>query len=367
MIDLSTKKEKEKDIPKLIKVFVTEQEYRNFDAWNQSKIKDWVNLTPFKWRDRYIDETDPFKVTNEMLMGSAIDLWLTQGKEAFDKGVMVSTLEKPLTGNALKLVNALLELCEEGESVASLEEEAFFVLFKKAYDLAGIKSPKVEGWYANFMKDGNEAKTSFIENLYNRDGGIVLTKQELEDVESTVETLQKHHISANITNPNNKAVKGQFGIAYEYRGRRYKALYDFLEKDNFQKLLRGIDLKTNYSPNEFGLFGYLKNRYYFQQGIYEKGLHALVNSGLEEFKDFEVCPDDPFNFLVVDNKGIFEPSMWNFDFTEGDCWSGFRTKTGSYYKGIEEVVEEIEWHMENKNYRTTKEIFDNNHKLNVIL
>lgn len=351
---------------KLLEIFTSEKDYRSYEANNQSKLKDWVNLSPFKWRNRYITKTDVFEPSPEMLMGTALDILITGSKKEFEGSVYVSKLESIPTGNSLKLVDALFEIYEKRDDVVTFDDDKFFYLFNRAYDAAGIKSPKKEVWIENFLEHDNVAQVYFLEKLATKDGKVIISQQGLQDTLETEAVLKAHPISKPICDNRDMDIEvlTQFGIAFEYKGVKYKALYDFLKIDHRSKTIWGIDLKTNYSPNEFGTIGYLKNRYYFQDGIYSKGLEALLSS--DKFKGY-VLHEDVFSFLVIDNKGVFDPSLWTITHSDGNAWDGFTTKWGSKYKGIHEVVEEIDWHTETGNFKTTKQLHDNNNHIRLEL
>lgn len=347
------------DLPELYEVFETEKEYRQYKAESQSKIKDWVNLTPFKWRDRYV-HGEKFVPTTDMIMGTAVDIYITEGEEEYKKRVNVSQIDKPLTGNSLKIANEMLEILKN-EDLITMED-----VFYRAYERAGVKSPKVESWWENFQKEGNECRVFVEESLHLLSGSILITQEQNTDVAETVRVLKEHNVSRHLfENREDVDILGQFGISYLFRGTLFKALYDFIIIDHRNKKIRGIDLKTNFIPNEFGNYGFMKNRYYFQDAIYKKGLEALALANTFG-EGYTVDEFEPFEFLVIDNKGIFEPTMWAFEYYSGDPWEGFKYRGGDY-KGIFEIVEEYSWSVANGNFRTTKTIRDSNNKLRILI
>lgn len=334
---------------KLIKLYEDEKTYRADSPWNYSKLADWTKKNSWSWRKRHVlgDDSD-FEYTDGMRLGSASDCLIQGDEQEFKEKFFISSADKVPTPNNLKFCNCLLELyLERGE------EEDMSTLCEVAYERAEIKTPGFPKFMEKF--EGSDTE-NYFQDLVNSSGKIVLSLGEYEDVDRTVEVLKSHVNTQEIY----QEVKGveylnQLALHYSYLGVDFKAMFDRLVIDHNNKKILPYDLKMGWDPFNFE-WTFLDLRYYIQQGVYHKAAEAYRN---QFYPDYDL---ESFKFCVIDNKALYDPIVWELDFGEGDEWNGFE-RGGRKYKGIWQIIEEINWVVKNDKFGTTQEIFNNQGKI----
>lgn len=343
------------DRPVLIEVLKTESEYRKHPAMNYSKLKWWVSHTPLSWRKKFIlgekSEEDP---DNKGLTdGKLVDIVTLGSEEDFNRDYFIAEVDKLPSPQVVTFCNILWELTKECVDEEGVMQCEFRDLFEEAYNKAEIKSTKLPKWTENFETNGGKEYYELLRNCNDR---VILSSSEVMKAEGAKESL--------FNDPNlGYLFRGdgvnQLPIVFEYKGKQYKALIDRLSADKENKILRPFDLKTTYEPNEFE-YQYFKMKYYIQNGIYDMAVQAYRD---KFYPDWDIWGTMPF--VVIDAQGFNRPLEFQFNFTNGgNPWVGF-TRREREYKGILEIMDEIEWHTENNEWRIKKKHLDNNSKITI--
>src|SRR4029079_2847520 len=116
-----------------------------------------------------------------------------------------------------------------------------------------------------------------------------------------------------------------------------KSEIDILHIDHEKKIIYIKDLKTTYDNENFE-YSYIKNSYYLQNAFYYL---AVKYWAAQENLDYDIVP---MEFIVGDtSSNNRRPVRYTTSFA--DITSGLHgfTLRGNYYRGIHELVEEIEW------------------------
>ena len=136
---------------------------------------------------------------------------------------------------------------------------------------------------------------------------------------------------------------------------KFLSFLDYIKIDHVNKTIRGIDLKTGSKPVADFMTNFVKYRYYLQGVIYQMALRAYTKeNGIEHYDLL------PFQFLYC---GRYEKIPTTLEF--GEKWEtgalrGFTTTSGYKYKGLYELVDNIEWHWRNEVFNMSKEQYENN-------
>jgi len=119
-----------------------------------------------------------------------------------------------------------------------------------------------------------------------------------------------------------------------------------------------MDLKTTYDNESFD-YMYIKNAYYLQNAFYVRAVEEWAKtSGLD---GYEVRP---MKFVVGDTSAnnrrplIYETS--NMDVENG--LHGFSLR-GTYYKGVDELINDIVWAEEQDIWNCSRDAYGNNGKM----
>lgn len=147
----------------------------------------------------------------------------------------------------------------------------------------------------------------------------------------------------------------QANIQFEYRKQNVKCLLDMLIINHKDKIITPIDLKTGSPGIEDFKQNFFNYKYYLQGAIYNKAAeeynkkHFNGKYKIEEFKFLYLCRYDISNPLIYRMS-----SKWNKAGLEG-----FKTLGGWKYRGINQLMDELLWHKENKKFNHSREIYEN--------
>ncbi len=185
----------------------------------------------------------------------------------------------------------------------------------------------------------------------------VISTSEYSDALEVVSTLRNHKFTKHIFNnkDENKEIINQYELKFKYKGSEFLGYVDKIIIDHKNKTIQLIDLKTGEESSYKFLSAFLKWKYYLQEAIYSIGAKVL----LTKYKKYKILP---FTFVYISK---FEniPLVYEVD----EKWhnaslNGF-IKNGFKYKGLDELIDDIEWHIDNQEFSLSREVIENNGKL----
>lgn len=331
-----------------LQTYSSEAEYRaDKTAYNYSLLKDFETRTPLSWRKRHILGDRSEDPDNEgMRFGSLIDVKLLGTEEEFEQKYHLSTIQKIPGDKAKAFAEALMRHTTYNSEEGVLIRD-FYEVFKDAYEeVDGVGNSKVENYFQKF--EGTDAELYYAE-LRSSYGKTVVSIDDLDKAERCVQLLKNDPATRDFFNGEGL---NQFPIKFEYFGTCYKALYDRIKIDHVNKTIDGRDLKTSWKSQEFEN-EYIKMKYYLQNGIYAMGLLALRDALYPEYTVL------PFKFCVIDASGFVRPLVYEFDFSQetGNPWVGLNMGYKKL-KGIEQIVQDIEWHIKMDEWKIKKHHYD---------
>lgn len=329
--------------PKLIEILKSEAEYRAHPAMNYSKCKWWVDKNPLSWRRKFHlglkDEEPDNKGLND---GHLIDCRLLGTEQEFEEKYMVAEIPELPKPQELRFCEKLMEITLEHTDEDGVFTGDFTECFGEAYKRANIKTPGLEKFTSNFDENCGEYYTF----LRQSSGKKVISFQELESADRAVNMLKNDENTRGFFSGEGL---NQLPIVFEYEGIVYKALLDRMKIDHERKLLVPKDLKSSYQSQEFH-WAYLKLFYYIQEGIYSQAVRAFRDA---KYPEYDIAD---FSFITIDAGGFTRPLDWKFEYpTPGENpWLGF-THRGKRYKGINTIMNEIEWATQKDEWRIKPE------------
>ena len=261
----------------------------------------------------------------------------------FDKKYYVFNGSKP-TATLGNLIDDVLKLYEELPSKADVLK-----IIKDNGYWGSVKNPVV-------LNDKFDTKEfwGYLKAKYESKDKTVATSEDIQWGQDLVDTLLIHENSKGIFNNDNEKIN-QVDLSFVYGDFRLRGIVDILTIDHKNKTIRIIDLKTGSSKVDEFSSSFIKWRYYIQAAIYTKAAETLK----EKFNlsDYKVLP---FQFLYISR---FEKIP--FIYEVGDKWleaaeKGFKTSSGWEYKGLEDLLGEIRWHIHNKVYDCSKALYEAN-------
>lgn len=340
--------------------------YRKIDALSASDIKLFAKDRIAFYHQKVLGEKRKDKFSDSLTLGTLIDYCLSDCKgswqefeQNFDDRFILLSVKKG-SGQLFLLADLLYEytlrdMDEEGNITSSFStrfEEAFDRLQKEDK----FKGKKVE-WALEQFKD-SDAETYFSENLKAIDK-LPVDEWMLSKCKSIVENvLIDDNVKHLFEKQENIENFGKYVVEWEYKGLKAKSELDNLTINHTNKEIIITEIKSTYDSEDFERT-YLKLRYDLAAIYYYKAIQYTF----QDLQDYVI----KFQFLVVDTSPqglnpliykISDKDLVNAEF-------GFKTKSGYYYKGLDELVDEILWCQETQNWRISKFAYENNGILNL--
>ena len=139
-------------------------------------------------------------------------------------------------------------------------------------------------------------------------------------------------------------------MIYPFLKSQLKLYLDKVNIDHNKLTIQGIDLKSGSVNTDNFMTNFFKYKYYFQGAIYQKGLEMYRD---EKYPGYTILP---FKFIFLPTFNINNPKTFVLtDKWINAAWNGFKTNSGYEYKGIIELVKDIEWHIVNQVFNESKE------------
>lgn len=322
---------------------MTEQEYRAVDRKSYSRVTSFYKKGRRYYKRKFIDkEVEDEEMTIYMKTGSAVDCLLFD-KGNFDNRFHLGTVKSESKGEATKGESFVKYLFNHQKANPDV---TFVDSAREAYTLAELKVPNFETYMQKF--EGSEL-SKLYSDLLASEGKIVISVQDDANIKKIYNEL-KYGITKELFSGD---VLGQVPILFTYKRWDLKCLVDLIKFDHKNKIIYPLDLKVVSDVEEFQ-YAWLKDMYYVQEALYTKGIEAWRD---EHYKGYDIMK---FQFIAADNINNKQPLVFDIHPSEGDLYSGFKTQSGRFYKGLDAMLEEIEWHENNNKWTISKDNFESN-------
>ena len=127
-------------------------------------------------------------------------------------------------------------------------------------------------------------------------------------------------------------------------------------------IIYGKDLKTTGKPSHAFTSSYRKFKYYLQEGLYQEG---IIDWQVENYPDYDV---QDFEFIVAQMGAYSEPLIFTVGETEhGYNIYGGETGSGYFIKGIATLLEDLAYYETMNKWDYSKEVIENNGRINLEL
>ena len=340
--------------------------YRKIDALSASDIKLFNQDRIKFYHQKVLGEKRKEKTSDSLVLGTLIDYCLSDCKGSWqefeqkfdDKFILLSV--KKGTGQLFLLADLLYEytlrdMDEEGNITSS-----FSIRFEEAFDKLQkedkFKGKKVE-WALEQFKD-SDAETYFSENLKAIDK-LAVDSWMLDKCKFIVENvLMDDNVKHLFEEKENIINFGKYVVEWEYKGVKAKSELDNLTINHNTKEIIITEVKSTWDSEDFERT-YLKLRYDLAAIYYYKAIQYTF----QDLPDYTI----KFQFLVVDTspQGL-RPLIYKISHVDLlNAEHGFKTKSGYYYKGLDELVDEILWCQETQNWRISKNAYEQKSVLNL--
>jgi hypothetical protein len=354
----------------------TEKTYRAKFAISQSSIKDWKELPPQKWYDKWILKIGKKKISVAMDFGSLLDTLCFSEKE-FKKRFIVSELAVYPSVNVIKIVTEVYEEIKAlNENIKTLNDAPA----EEGMDKVIIPSKKVSlvdnkdivkkvaltnDFYAskpdqayNTIIDKGTEYFEFLKKVGKR---IVITQIQLDLAKQLKEILFTDKVTAGFfTAKKGCRVIFQVQIFTDFPIDGYdnldslpiKGMVDIIHFNDKRKEVREVDLKfTNdvYKFNDYKgpvrMFDY-PGQHSFYDSLIAEWLKTFEDG---KYKDYSIM--NPLNVVIDDDTKL--PYLYEYNKTDLHI-KRFGIE-GTSIRGWEDVLNEIAWHLSNNDWTRPKD------------
>jgi hypothetical protein len=241
---------------------------------------------------------------------------------------------------------------EDGVLTRNFEE-----ICKDAHADSGFKI-KLDAVLNKFM--GSDAEVYYKEIREVRSKGLtVVTTQDVTNAEKIVTELKTNNITSEIVNLVNSAqysVHNQLQVeGYDIFGHMFKSMMDVVHVDHANKIVQVYDLKCTWAVENFYDEYYLYRRAYIQGFLYHKAAESWASE--MGYGDYKILYP---KFIVCDSTNYSSPLVYAMsDINMQDALNGFEQK-GRTYPGVAQLIEDLDWAIENDKWNISKENYINN-------
>jgi len=305
-----------------------------------SRVADFVKNGPKALISRHDKGGEGMKV------GSITDDWL-YNRENFDKLYIVFDGVKP-TATLGTLTDIIIqnytEIPSKKEILNIIKKNEFWKRSKDDTKLANFDTP--EFW-------------KYLKLQFLATDKVIITSEQFELGKTLSEVLVTHKHSKELFSDKYERLD-QFKFNITYQNVKFRGIIDMILLDHKNKTIRAVDLKTGVPRAEEFMSNFLKFKYYFQEAVYMLALDSILKElGLDEYQILS------FQFLYI-GRNEQVPIVFNItDKWHNAAITGFKTKSGYYFPGLEETVELIKWHFKCNEFVFSKDIRENNGNINL--
>lgn len=345
-------------------------DYRKLDALNQTMLKIFDN-DPVRFYEEFkLGKKRRQKENLALDIGNLVDFYLLACKG--DEVEFENRMEEKFVMATNKGSGQVFVLADHlfDEAVSSMDEtNTLKVSFETIFSSAVAKA-KDEGKYKgkdedkileDFEKNGMDYYKKKLDNI----GKIVVDIVTVNKAKAIAQSMLTDDFTKDIFTCCKEDVEYHTHFPIEWKfilnATDYitcKSELDMLFVDHDKKIITPMDLKTTYDNESFDI-GYLKNGYYLQNAFYNKGLKEWAKDN-----GYESYTIEPMSFIVGDtSSNNRRPLVYltsNIDIANG--MYGF-TIRGVKYRGVEELVEDINWAEKNDMWTCSREALRNKGKM----
>ena len=304
------------------------EEYKQIEAINYSLLKRVADSGP-------LYSLEGSRESDAMNLGSVVDDLLLNGN--ISKYIVLE--DDPPTAMTLDLANLVIDKCIKQlisfKQLLELDNKEDFIFeVIKENDLWSKNTDIIrKGKYKDNLKFFNYIQTK----LSALDNKIVLSPDQWSKANELVNILKTHEYTKDIIGVGINQLTHVFTID----GERYKIRLDKVIIDDENKTITPYDLKTGYDKAHKFEKNFYMLRYYLQQSLYTIGILHFAS------KFYPGYTIEPFKFIYISTTEHNPyPIIYKMSEEWADLgWNGF-IMNGRKYKGIEQLVKELNYYKE---------------------
>lgn len=202
---------------------------------------------------------------------------------------------------------------------------------------------------AKFTKEAHD----YVMTMVSKEHKLLVTTRLVSEAEEMVALLKTHEYSRDFFK---KDLIYQQSIEFRFGNFNFLSLLDYIDIDHENKTIQGIDLKTGSKSVEEFNSNFVKFRYYLQAKLYQIAIKEFIYQN-KELSDYKILP---FKFLYCGRYEKIPTFIEVSNKWEDAALLGFETKSGYKYKGLYDLVDDIEWHWRSDVYGMSRNMYDSN-------
>lgn len=330
-------------------------EYRDTKAISQSSLK-LIEYNPKKfYTDEYLwligqAERPVDKSTDAMTLGTIVDKKLTDPK-GLDEFVILNDVP---SGQMKDFVEEYFRIEQNNLREKSLTVGSVDLIGQAAYDKVGFKRDSYPKVIERFKTEGAPYYTALVKSI-----GKTLVSQELYQDSLRVynDLIYDEFTGPILTQKTTETIEifDQLPIYFNLKGVPLKALLDKVVVNHEEKTIALYDIKT---CGDSFLSSFGNYRYDLQGAFYLDAARIWRDTVLKK-SEYKMLS---FKFIVgyTNHKGI-KPEIW--EMLPCDLMAGIYggdTRTGRKVKGYKVLLDDYLWHVKNKKWDYTADVYANN-------
>lgn len=340
----------------------TEAQYRAVGMDSSSSLKEF-SLDRKKYYRKYVlGEKSEDSDTKASITGRVVETLLLE-PELFDQRFHMSIVSKAPTSMMLEFVEALYRHTAAATNEDGVVTRSFEDICVDAHKDSGFKI-KLDAVLGKFI--GSDAEVYYQEIREVRSKGLtVVTTDEITNAEKIVNELKTNPVTSeviNLVNSSRYTIYNQHQIeGYTIDGHKLKSMFDKIVIDHQKKTIVVYDLKCVWAVEGFYDEYYLYRRAYIQAYLYYRAAEFIRNT-TPEYAGYSVLYPQ---FIACDSTNYLNPLIYTLsDIDIDDAYNGFEHK-GRKYPGVKEIIENIEWAVENDKWNISRKNYLNNGIVNI--
>lgn len=276
--------------------------------------------------------------------GSLVDVLiydLLHKTETFDEEFIIADIVAP-TATTLKLAKIILD-----NYIVPLTDSEMLEICRDNRFWASSKDETVIEKFTTEFKD-------YIKIMMKANNKKIVTTEEYILAKDAANTLLYHEYTHNLFFND---LENHYQVYFEFNKGRFKfrGYIDKLTIDHDKKLVYIEDIKTGEGKASKFMKSFLDYRYYLQEAVYCQSFNYIR----KKFKIPKGYKLAPFKFIYL---GKFEqtPIVW----TVSEKWhnaalDGFITNGGYHFRGFNELLSEIEYHVQTGQFEHPRNVIEN--------
>lgn len=341
-----------------------ERSYRSLPQLSYTAIKEFSNSKKNFYRKYILGEAiESIDDKEHIILGNLVDIGLTGNEEDFDNKFVIDDCPKP-TGQLAEVGEVLWTLTKKYINSSGELSISFTELFTEAFNKVKYN---YKGETVKFKKTSpEEALIEFsgsdVETLYefrrNNIGKTVCSFAEVEKAGRIKDEVLNTPWTKEVYYPSNKDIEviHQLTIQFTYRDLDLKAMLDTCHINHKEQYFQPFDGKCTAFVESFEQDYHFSRKYFIQGCLYRIALTfwAIENG----FENYDIRP---MKFVVMSSTLQEKPLIYNT--TEANYINGlygFSTMSGIKMKGLDVLIDEINWSKKTGNWLISQEAFENN-------